>query len=89
MNKAELARSLCHKLNMSKAEAEKCVSTVFETITESLSKHENVAITGFGLFEVTTRQARTGRNPKTGEPVNIPETHTVKFKARNLLKKSV
>ena len=80
MNKAELIAAVVEKSGMSKADSEKAVNAAFEAITEALAKGDKVKLIGFGSFEVRERAPRTGRNPKTGEIVEIPALKAVAFK---------
>lgn len=72
-----------------KAEAQRAVEAVFDTITKTLSRGEDVTITGFGTFRVAKRAAREGRNPKTGEKIHIPASVKPKFRAGKNLKEAV
>lgn len=72
-----------------KAAAHRLVEAVFDTITKSLGRGEDVAITGFGTFRVAKRAARQGRNPKTGETIQIPASVKPKFRAGKSLKEAV
>jgi DNA-binding protein HU-beta len=72
-----------------KAAAHRAVEAVFDTITKSLGRGEDVAITGFGTFRVAKRAARQGRNPKTGETIQIPASVKPKFRAGKALKEAV
>jgi len=89
MTKADLCATLAEKTTMSKAEAERAVNAFLETISDELSKGESVTLTGFGTFKVNERKARTGRNPKTGESMQIPAGKAVKFTAGKSLKDTV
>ena len=91
MTKADIVAAVADKLDLSKKQAEMAVDTVFKTIGEGLKEGANskVVISGFGTFEVRTRAARTGRNPRTGEDITIPEQKTPAFKAGKALKDSV
>ena len=71
MNKAELIGSVAEKAGMPKKDAEKAVNAVFASIEEALAKGDKVQLVGFGTFEVRERAARTGRNPQTGEEIQI------------------
>ncbi|MAF80234.1 DNA-binding protein HU [bacterium] len=73
----------------SKKQAQDAVEAVFSTITDTLSKGEEVAVTGFGTFRTTKRAARMGVNPKTGERIQIAASIAAKFKAGKLLKDAV
>lgn len=72
-----------------KAGAERAVEAVFETIVKTMSRGEEVAIAGFGTFRVAKRAAREGRNPKTGEKIQIKASVKPKFRAGKLLKEAV
>ena len=86
MNKTELIAAVAEKTGMTKKDAERAVAATFETITESLTKGDKVQVSGFGIFEVRTREARTGRNPHTKETIEIPASRTPAFKASKALK---
>jgi len=94
MNKAELAEKV-HELHsqkgvdVSKKHADEVVDFVFDTITGALKKGEEVSIAGFGIFLTKTRKARTARNPRTGEMVQVPSTTVPKFRAGKGLKEAV
>ena len=89
MNKTELIAAVAEKTGLTKKDAERVVSATFETITESLKKGDKVQVFGFGNFEVKTREARTGRNPRTKETIQIPATKLPVFKASKALKDTV
>ena len=89
MNKAELVNAISEKASLSKKDAEKVLAAFTETVTESLTAGEKVQIVGFGSFEVVNRAARTGRNPRTGEAVEIAASKAPAFKAGKALKDSV
>ncbi len=72
-----------------KAAAGRAVEAVFDTITKTMSRGEDVAITGFGTFRVAKSAARQGRNPKTGESISIPASVKPKFRAGKMLKDAV
>ncbi|MCK8604406.1 HU family DNA-binding protein [Desulfoferrobacter suflitae] len=79
-NKQDIARALAENRGISFTAALQIIGTVIDILGEVLIKREPVQLTGFGTFEPVTRKARTGRNPKTGEPVSIPEKTTVRFR---------
>jgi nucleoid DNA-binding protein len=85
MNKAQLVEKVAEK-TCTKKEAQEAVETILEAIKGSLKKKEPVTIAGFGTFKVKERKARTGRNPKTGETIQIPAKKTVGFRASKELK---
>ena len=86
MNKTELIAAVAEKTDVTKKEAEKAVAAVLETVSDALAAGERVQLVGFGTFEVRTREARTGKNPRTGEPVAIPASKVPAFKAGKALK---
>ena len=73
MNKTELIAAVAEKAELSKKDAEAAITAMVDAITEALSQEEKVQLVGFGSFEVKTRAARVGRNPKTGEEIPISE----------------
>ncbi|HHV35498.1 MAG TPA: HU family DNA-binding protein [Syntrophomonadaceae bacterium] len=89
MNKAELIGSVAEKASMPKKDAEKAVNAVFASIEEALANGEKVQLVGFGTFEVRDRAARTGRNPQTGEEIQIAATRVPAFRAGKALKGAV
>lgn len=86
MNKAELTNKVAALAELDKKTAEKAVSAVFEALTQAFEAEEKVQITGFGTFEVKCRAARQGRNPATGEAIEIAASKTPVFKASKSLK---
>lgn len=90
MNKLQLTDALAQKVEgMTKKEAAEAVNAILDVIAEALAAGDDVKITGFGSFEVKARAARTGRNPKTGEAVEIPASKYVAFSAGSVLKDKV
>ena len=89
MNKTELIAAVAEKAGMTKKDAERVVNATVEAITESLVKGVKVSVSGFGIFEVKTREARVGRNPRTKETIQIPATRLPAFKASKTLKDTV
>ncbi len=89
MNKNDLISAVTSTSGTSKADAAKAVDAVCNVITDALSRGEEVRLTGFGSFSVANRSARVGRNPRTGEPINIPASRQPKFKAGKQLKGAV
>lgn len=85
MNKAQLIEWVAQK-TCTKKEAQEAVETLLEGIKNSLKKKENVTIAGFGTFKVKERKARTGRNPKTGETIQIPAKKSIGFRPSKELK---
>ena len=86
MNKTELIAAVAEKTGLTKKDAERVVSATFETVTETLKKGDKVSVSGLGIFEVKTREARIGRNPRTKEEIKIPATKLPAFKASKTLK---
>ena len=89
MNKTELISAVAEKAEMTKKDAEKAVNALFASIEEALAKGEKVQLVGFGTFEVRERAARTGRNPQTGEEIQIAASKVPAFKAGKALKEAV
>ena len=89
MNKTELIAAVAEKTGLTKKDAERVINATVEAITESLVKGDKVSVSGFGIFEVKTREARVGRNPRTKETIQIPATRLPAFKASKTLKDSV
>ena len=89
MNKNDLVKSVADATDMSSADAARTVDGVFESITNSLRGGEEVRLVGFGSFSVVRRKATTGRNPRTGEAIDIPASNQPKFKAGKALKEAV
>ncbi len=89
MNKAELVNAVASAANLSKADAGRAVDAVTGSIASSLSNGEQVAVVGFGTFSVKHRAARAGRNPRTGEAIQIQASNVPGFKAGKALKDAV
>ncbi len=89
MNKAELIDAVADAADISKAAAARSVDTVLEVITESLKTGNSVTLVGFGTFSSRRREARTGRNPRTGEPIQIKASNLAVFKAGKGLKEAL
>ena len=89
MNKTELIAAVAEKTGLTKKEAERIVNATFETVAETLKKGDKVSVSGFGIFEVKTREARIGRNPRTKDEIKIPATKLPAFKASKTLKDAV
>jgi DNA-binding protein HU-beta len=86
MNKQELIGSVADASGLNRGDAAKAVEAVFETISSTLKRGDEVRLVGFGTFTVSRRKASTGRNPRTGEPMSIKESSQPKFKAGKGLK---
>lgn len=80
MNKAEMITAITEKTQISKADVEKVMSCFFENVKNSLKDNKNVKLIGFGTFSSNKRKAKSGRNPQTGEVINIPSRFYPKFK---------
>ena len=89
MNKTELIAAAAQDAGVTKKDAERVVNAAIDAITAALVKGEKVQVSGFGIFEVRDREARTGRNPRTKETVEIPASRTPAFKASKALKDAV
>ena len=89
MNKAELIDAVVRATDLSKADASRATDAVLDTIAESVSKGDQVTLVGFGTFSLRERAARTGRNPQTGETIQIKASKSVGFKAGKALKDAV
>ncbi len=89
MNKNDLVAEVANSAGLSKADAAKAVDGVFDAISGSLQGGGEVRIVGFGTFSVANRKATTGRNPRTGETIQIPASKQPKFKAGKGLKDAV
>ncbi len=90
MNKAELIAAVADKTGFTKKDAEAAVNATMNVITEAMKSGEKVQLIGFGTFEVRSRKARTGRNPrKPGEVIKIPASKAPVFKAGKALKDAV
>ena len=81
MNKVTLVAKIAEKSGLSKKQAELALGAFIDSITEALKAGDKVQLMGFGTFEVKERAARTGRNPSTGETIEIPASKTPSFKA--------
>jgi DNA-binding protein HU-beta len=89
MNKQELIAAVAETASLTKIDAGRAVEAVFEVITSVLQKGDEVRLVGFGTFAVTTRKAAKGRNPRTGEEINIGSSKTPKFRAGKVLKDTI
>ena|SRR3989304_8548115 len=89
MNKGDIIDRIAQSADISKAAAGKVLNTVLDSITESLQSGGTISLLGFGTFSVKSRAARTGRNPKTGEPIEIAAANVPAFKAGKALKDAV
>ena len=89
MNKADIIEKVHEVVGGTRAEAERAVETVIDCIVDSLKKEREVSIAGLGIFSTKTRNARTGRNPRTGETIDIPKMTVPKFRPAKALKDAV
>ena len=88
-NKASLVEVLHQTIGCTKADAERGVDAILDTIINTLKDGGEVSVAGLGIFSVKQRKARTARNPKTGAPVQVPEMRVPKFRAAKAFKDSV
>jgi DNA-binding protein HU-beta len=89
MTKSDLIERLAVKAELTRPRAEELIDSILNDVTEALKKGEKVNISGFGTFTVSNRKARTGRNPKTGEPIEISASRSAKFKPGKTLKEAL
>ncbi|WP_110650496.1 HU family DNA-binding protein [Salinicola peritrichatus] len=89
MRKPELAAAIAERADLSKDKASQVLNVIIDEITETVSKGNDVTLIGFGSFTVRERAARTGKNPQTGKPLDIPASKTVAFKPGKALKDAV
>lgn len=89
MNKSELVNAIAKEADVTIDNADKCLDSLTKAITKSLEKNQNVTLVGFGTFQVKDRSAREGRNPKTGETIQIKASKVPSFKAGKTLKEAV
>lgn len=89
MNKQDIAEKVHGVLGTTKADAERAVETMIETIVGALKKGEEVSMAGLGIFKTKMRAARTARNPRTGESVQVPSMRVPKFQPAKALKEAV
>lgn len=89
MKKDQLISAIADKADISKEAAGKTLDALIDVLSEALKNNEEVTLVGFGKFMVRERAARTGRNPKTGEPLNIAASKTPSFKAGKALKDAI
>lgn len=89
MNKAQLVDSIANEAGLSKTDAKKALDAFIKSTTDALKRKERVALVGFGSFSLSKRSARTGRNPQTGQEIQIPEKNVVKFKPGTELSETV
>mgnify|MGYP001595371371 CR=1 FL=1 len=89
MLKADIIEKVAKEVRLTRKAAKEAVDSTFDSIIETLRKGDKVVISGFGTFVIRGRKARTGRNPKTGQSLQLPQMNTVGFIAAKSIKKSV
>jgi len=89
MNKTELVAAIAEKTQLTKKDSELALKAFVNVVSEELKKGEKIQLVGFGTFEVSDRAARTGKNPQTGNAIDIPASKAPKFKAGKALKETV
>lgn len=89
MNKSELVEAIAHSSGVTKADANRVLDTFMMTVTDALKSGDQVVLPGFGSFSTGNRSARTGRNPQTGQTIQIKASRVAKFKAGKTLKEAV
>ena len=89
MNKADIINKVHETVGGTRADAERAVETMIDSIVNSLKSGNEVSVAGLGIFSAKTRNARTGRNPRTGETIEIPAMRVPKFRAAKALKDAV
>lgn len=89
MNKTELVEAIALNAGTTKSDAEKVLNAFVEEVTKALTEEKRISLKGFGIFEVRAREARTGRNPRTGEAMTIAASKSPAFKASSTLKTAV
>ncbi len=89
MNKTELVAAIAEKAEITKKDAEKALAAVISSVTDAMAAGDKVQLVGFGTFEVRARDARTGKNPRTGEVIKIAASKVPAFKAGKALKEIV
>jgi DNA-binding protein HU-beta len=89
MNKTDLINNISEKNGLTKRDVETVINGFLAEVTEALSNGDKVQLIGFGTFETRKRSGRVGRNPQTGEDINIPESTVPAFKAGNKLKEAI
>lgn len=89
MNKSELINEVARKTGLSRREAEVGIQTMLDAISNELAQNKKVTLTGFGTFDVGQRKARTGVNPRTGQPINISATKMPRFKPSRSLRSTI
>ncbi len=86
MTKSDLIRIVAQRVNSKKKEIKLCINTIFDSMTQALANNEKIEIRGFGSFKTKVRQAKKGKNPKTGQPIDIPAKRIPSFRVGKELK---
>ena len=89
MNKAELTARVARDTRITKVQAARVIDSLLDHITRTLKKGERTSLVGFGTFTIARRKARTGRNPQTGSPIQIPARRVVRFTSGKMLKSEI
>lgn len=89
MKKSEMIEALATKTGLTKTECKKVFNTTFEIFKDELAKGEKVSVEGFGIFKITARATRDGRNPLTGEKIKIKASKSVNFKLSTAIKDKI
>jgi len=89
MNKGELIEAVANDANLTKAQAQAALDAFVSNVQKSLKSGDKVTLVGFGTFSASTREARMGRNPQTGQPIQIPKRRVAKFSAGKALKNAI
>lgn len=89
MNKAELTARVARDTRITKVHAARIIDSLLENISKTLKKGERTSLVGFGTFTIAKRKARTGRNPQTGSPIQIPARRVVRFTSGKVLKAEI
>ena len=89
MTKAELVAQMAETTGIARSTAEKALNGFISTVSQALAENQKVTLVGFGTFDIAARAQREGRNPRTGQPITIPSSKAVRFKAGNRLKDAV
>ncbi|MEM5786027.1 MAG: HU family DNA-binding protein [Syntrophobacteraceae bacterium] len=89
MTKSDLVAKIVERQGIGRSVAEKALNGFITTVSEALAVNDKITLVGFGTFEVASRAQREGRNPRTGQPITIPSSKAVRFKAGNRLKETI
>ena len=89
MNKNDLIKAVAEKAGLNNAQATKAIDAVLESVIQGVAAGDEIRLVGFGTFGITKREARVGRNPRTGDPIKIPASKSPRFKAGKTFKGAV